>query len=78
MPTYDYRCERCGDESTSSVKMEMRHGQSCARCRGLLKMVIRPVPGKIVGQIAQGGGPDRVTAELLNIPLKELPPGLKS
>ena len=52
--------------------------QQCERCGDPLIRTIHAVPGKIAGRIAQGGGPDRFTADMLGIPLKELPSGLKA
>jgi hypothetical protein len=33
---------------------------------------------KIGGKVTPGGGPDKFTADMLGIPLKELPSGLKT
>lgn len=79
MPTYDYRCPNCGKLHTVIVRIEERGGQKCEACGTLLEQVhfgfARP---KFKGRILEGGGPDRFTADVLGIPLKDLPSGLKA
>lgn len=41
------------------------------------RMVSAPL-FKFAGRVTPGGGPDRLTADMLGIPLKELPDGLKT
>jgi hypothetical protein len=77
MPTYDFECPQCGKEERT-VTYEMRLEQTCRVC-GLSMQCLMPAPmGRMAGRIPQGGGPDRFTADVLGIPLKELPEGLKS
>lgn len=78
MPIYDYYCDPCGrtEEITSSI--EDRDGQWCHECGGKLRRLLAAPMGKMAGQVARGGGPDRFTADMLGIPLKDLPKGLKT
>lgn len=78
MVTYDYVCLGCERAQERIVKYDERDDQVCKVC-GLKLVRQMPAPmGRIAGQIPKGGGPDRFTADMLGIPLKELPEGLKS
>ena len=79
MPTYSFVCPGCGLETTRATNIDERNGPHyCERCGDPLDRVITAVPGKIAGRVAQGGGMDRFTADVLGIPLKELPSGLRT
>ena len=78
MPIYDFYC-RCGWEGERSVPIDERDRQHCPAC-GKYPMdrhLAAPL-GRIAGRAVQGGGPDRFTADMLGVPLKELPEGLKT
>lgn len=77
MPIYDYDCG-CGWAGELYAPMFDRDGMACPRCgRHLHRKVAAPL-ARMAGVTPEGGGPDRFTADMLGIPLKELPPGLKS
>lgn len=80
MPTYEYVCKNCGLETTRVVPIDERNGpHRCERCGEPLAREIRTVhPPRFTGRVVQGGGPDRFTADMLGIPLKELPAGLRT
>ena len=80
MPTYEYRCPNCSLETTRVVPISERNGpHNCERCGDPLAREIRTATRpRFAGRVVQGGGPDRFTADVLGIPLKELPPGLRS
>ena len=80
MPTYEFTCPNCGLETTRVTSIDERNGRHvCERCGDPLQRTIRTAPlGRMAGQVVQGGGPDRFTADALGIPLKELPPGLRT
>ena len=78
MPTYMYRCALCSVEFTRLVKMELRHGQCCPRCAGPAQLMPSAPYTRVAGEPVQGGGPDRFTADMLGIPLKDLPESLKA
>lgn len=83
MPLYDYKCRGCGWAGELCVPIDERDFQFCPDSlpgvfRTLLDRQMAAPMGRIAGRIPQGGGPDRFTADVLGIPLKELPAGLKS
>lgn len=78
MITYDYRCPQCGKQPPRMVTYNLRDDQCCNVCGLRLKRQLSAPMGRVAGQVPKGGGPDRFTADMLGIPLKELPEGLKS
>lgn len=79
MPSYDYHCRTCQRVEERVVPIAERHAQNCTVCGDPMALVLTRAPiGKIAGQVTPGGGPDRFTADQLGIPLKELPPGLRT
>lgn len=81
MPLYDYECG-CGWSGEMQVPISERDRMICPRCKGqffhkMTRKLAAPM-GRMAGQVVQGGGPDRLTADALGIPLKELPSGLKT
>lgn len=77
MPLYDYDCS-CGWEGELHVTVFDRDGMACPRCFAHLHRKLAAPLGRMAGVVPQGGGPDRFTADVLGIPLKELPAGLKA
>jgi hypothetical protein len=49
----------------------------CPFCNDRMERQVSAPYGKLAGQVVKGGGPDRFTADMLGIPLKELPASLK-
>jgi putative FmdB family regulatory protein len=79
MPTYDFICPHCGWQSEKNVPIMARATQRCPQCSSTLTQQILKAPlGKMKGAVVQGGGPDRFTADVLGIPLKDLPEGLRT
>lgn len=78
MPIYDFYCPGCGYSGEHNVPMQGRDQAKCPNCANRLDRLLAAPLGKIAGQVVQGGGPDRFTADMLGIPLKELPEGLKT
>lgn len=79
MPSYDLYCGTCQRTEERVVPIAKRHEQTCNVCGDPMTLVLTRAPiGKIAGQVTPGGGPDRFTADMLGIPLKELPPGLRT
>lgn len=77
MPTYDYKCV-CGWSGTRYPAIDDRDKVLCPEClRRPTRLLAAPL-FKIDGRVTPGGGPDRFTADMLGIPLKELPEGLKT
>ncbi len=78
MPTYEYVCPGCGLETSRVTNIDERNGPHiCERCGDPLTRTIRTAaPAQFRGRIVQGGGPDRFTADMLGVPLKDLPAGL--
>lgn len=77
MPTYDFYCRPCGVSTTFRVPVDERDSQTCPYCKGALERGVAAPLFKFTGRVTPGGGPDRFTADMLGIPLKELPDGLK-
>lgn len=77
MPTYSYDCPTCGWGQDDIVPIADRDGQYCPRCNSHLHRLVSAPLVKSTG-IPQGGGPDRFVADMIGIPLKELPEGLKT
>lgn len=78
MPLYDLQCPECQRVVERQCRITERLTQRCEHDGALLSVKIAPVYGKMAGQVVQGGGPDRFTADMMGIPLKELPSGLKT
>lgn len=78
MPTYNYHCDACRTHEERVVPIVMRNRQACETCGQDLKIMLSAPLFRVAGRITPGGGPDRFTADMLGIPLKELPEGLKS
>ena len=77
MPTYDFECGRCSWANELVVPMDDRDRQRCPTCNTKLTRNVSAPLVKTIG-VPQGGGPDRFTADMLGIPLKELPSGLRT
>lgn len=78
MPTYGYACT-CGLllEMVRSID-ERNILPRCVGCQQEMHRVLAAPLFKFAGRVTPGGGPDRFTADVLGIPLKELPEGLKT
>lgn len=77
MPTYDFVCPSCENEEERVVAVENRNTQVC-RCGAVMGRKLAAPLGRVYGKITPGGGPDRFTADVLGIPLKDLPTGLRT
>lgn len=78
-PLYDYMCDACALKEERRVPLaQFNEAQFCSRCGAPTTRQISAVYGKMAGQVLQGGGPDRFTADMMGIPLKELPDHLKA
>lgn len=77
MPIYDYRCA-CGWTGELWGVIGERDNMACPRCARPLERLLAAPMGKMAGQVAKGGGADRFTADMLGIPLKELPASLRT
>lgn len=78
MPIYDFYCPQCRASSEYNVPIAGRDQALCPNCSTRLDRLLSAPLGRIAGQITPGGGPDRFTADVLGIPLKELPSGLRT
>lgn len=80
MPTYVHVCQTCGMSQEVVRRIAERDlPLPCVICpeTNTKRLVGAPL-FKFAGRVTPGGGPDRFTADMLGIPLKELPDGLKS
>lgn len=80
MPTYDFYCpsKHCGWFGERVVPIAERNRQDCPRCPEVLYRRPAAPLFKIMGRVTPGGGPDKFTADMLGIPLHDLPDGLKT
>lgn len=86
MPLYTYRCPSCRGRLEETRSIERRHdAPQCPVCSsGMLLAPTAPAMINTTGQPTGGrkrdgtGGPDQMTADLLGIPVKDIPPGLRS
>jgi len=78
VPFYDYACTRCDWKGEQFAKIEKRDETYCPACDGDMVRIQGAPLGRMAGQITKGGGPDRFTADMLGIPLKELPVHLRA
>lgn len=77
-PLYDYACPACGSRTERQRPVEIRDGAlGCDECGASMTRLLAAPLGRIAGKPVQGGGADRFTADMLGIPLKELPAGLR-
>ncbi len=77
-PLYDLLCPTCHRVVERQCKVDDRLNQRCYHDGDLLTVKISAVYGKMAGQVVKGGGPDRFTADMMGIPLKDLPDDLKA
>lgn len=79
MPTYTYRCA-CGVQTDALRKICDRDVTPvCAKCNaGMPRQVTLPAKAQFRGRVVQGGGPDRFTADVLGVQVRDLPAGLRS
>lgn len=77
MPIYNYRCT-CGWSGDLVQSVELRDQASCPNCtRAPERQVAAPL-FRFAGRVTPGGGPDKFTADMLGIPLKDLPDPLRT
>ncbi len=78
MPTYGFACV-CGAMRDIVRPIDGRDDELiCVNCdRPMQRQLAAPL-GRVSGRAVQGGGPDRFTADMLGIPLHDLPSGLKT
>lgn len=80
IPLYDFRCRVCDFQTECQLKIADRDLPTlCPRCfhHALERQLAAPL-FRFAGQTASGGGPDKFTADMLRVPLKDLPPGLRT
>lgn len=77
-PIYDYCCTNCQAQIELMRKIDGRDDVQCLQCGAAARRLVSAAAFKFRGRVVQGGGPDRFTADMMGIPLKELPEGLKS
>jgi hypothetical protein len=50
----------------------------CTGCQAEMRRILSAPLFRFAGRVVSGGGPDRFTADVLGVPLKDLPAGLKT
>jgi putative FmdB family regulatory protein len=77
MPTYEYRCT-CGWSGDLVQSIELRDQAHCPSCTRTPERRVAAPLFRFAGRVTPGGGPDKFTADMLGIPLHDLPPALKA
>lgn len=77
MPIFDYYCEDCKSTKEYTVK-NWDDVVFCENCGHQPERLVSAGTFKFAGRVVQGGGPDRFTADMMGIPLKELPDDMKA
>lgn len=79
MPIYDYRCTACRtmDERMRQIT-ERDEPAACPNCGSRMERQLTSPLFRFKGVVTKGGGPDKFTADMLGIPLHDLPDGLKT
>ena len=77
MPIYAYKCT-CGWSGDLIRTIDLRDNGECPNCLRRPERQLAAPLGRVSGRTPQGGGADRFTADMLGVPLKELPPGLRT
>lgn len=81
MPLYDVKCAHCQWQGEIRAKLiATQDALYCPVCDtpNLEKVFLKAPLGRMKGVIPKGGGPDKFTADMLGVPLKDLPPGLRT
>lgn len=77
MPLYDYHCSKCFKRQELIVPTSVRDMQFCDCGYMLVRELAAPM-GKMAGQVAKGGGADRLVAESLGVKISDLPASLRT
>lgn len=77
MPVYGFRCDDCGRTEDHILPVAMRDQGILCGCGYVMTRQLAAPLFRFYGKVTPGGGMDKFTADMLGIPLKELPPGLK-
>jgi hypothetical protein len=73
---YDYICPICRKIEERMVSSIDRDAQ--AHCGTKMFRMLSAPHFKFKGVVTKGGGPDKFTADMLGIPLHDLPDGLRT
>lgn len=76
MPIYGYHCLGCGGTEDRNVPIADRNDQFC--CGAPMIREVSAARFRFAGRVTPGGGPDKFTADMLGIPLHDLPAGLRT
>jgi putative FmdB family regulatory protein len=78
MPIYGYRCNTCKTVEDRMIPLVRADAvQTCQKCGMPMEKQLSAPLFRFYGRVTPGGGMDKFTADMLGIPLKELPEGLK-
>ena len=78
MPTYGYACV-CGMKRDLVRRVDDRNEPVfCVGCDQEMQRELGAPLFRFAGRVTPGGGPDRFTADVLGVPLHDLPSGLRT
>lgn len=79
MPIYGYRCYRCGFRGDLIRPVAERDDcPDCPECPTVMTRELDAPLFRFAGRVTPGGGPDKFTADMLGVPLKDLPDPLRT
>lgn len=78
MPIYSYRCPKCGWAGDLHAPVDLRDEHYCVSCETHMNRLVAAPLFRFAGRTTNGGGPDKFTADMLRIPVKDLPEGLRT
>ena len=79
MPIYDYKCPTCGHAAECLVAVRLRDSVYCGVCEGHTDRQLTVAPGRVGSRVSKSSaaGFGRHTADMLGIPVTDLPDGLR-
>ena len=78
MPTYGYKCPSCNWSGDLYAPVALRDEHYCISCGTYLQRQVSAPLFRFAGRVTPGGGADKFTADMLRIPVHDLPDGLRT
>lgn len=78
MPTYGFACVCGALQDVVRPIAERNNPVHCTGCQQEMQRQLESPLFRFAGRVTPGGGPDKFTADMLGIPLHDLPAGLRT